>query len=63
MSPEHQDLLGLVAAQLTAAWLEAYAGPRCPDTEPTCVVCQRWRAFDALFADAPQTNPPAGADA
>jgi len=24
-------------------------GPRCPDSEPGCPVCQRWREHDELF--------------
>lgn len=35
------------------SWIYSYRlwGPRCPDYEPTCVVCQRWRDHDEIFND------------
>jgi hypothetical protein len=43
----HAEFLRQYAARVLAE----YFGPRCPDYEPQCVCCQRWRALDALVAN------------
>lgn len=32
-------------------WLTEYFGRRCDEYEPTCIVCQKWKAFDEIFED------------
>jgi len=41
---------GLMLREQLAAWITEYYGERCPEFEPTCLVCEAWHAYDVLFA-------------
>ena len=57
MTTPDYDQLKHAAQLATAVWLESYCGPRCPDRDPDCPVCQHWDAFDLLFfALSPETK-------
>lgn len=43
---------GRLLRDMAERWLEEFFGERCPDFSPTCEVCKRWAALDALFEEA-----------
>lgn len=59
MSEEMLDQRWNEAKERTAAAVTEYFGERCPEFEPQCECCRRWRAFDELFDDDPTEVRPA----
>ena len=49
--------LGRDRAASAAEWITVYYGRRCDEWSPNCPCCQKWGAWDQLFADVLIAEP------
>jgi hypothetical protein len=49
---DHGGSVRITAAVMENALMEHY-GERCPEYQPGCLCCEKWRAFDRLFYEIP----------